>query len=234
MVLCNNLSPTEALKNFSDARGHTIERQNYIDGIESHGSNEMLKLRIETAKALTKKHKTAAKPEQERPAVQNKPGTSRKFSTHAAASHNAPPHRNEAANGYNWRSQRHDYSRDRSIPDDNRFSSNPRDNSQVGRGGPHRRGGQAHSHNYEPYPRNSSSRSKSRESMRGAANSGQQGRTGRGQASSSRFGGQYQSYSTWRNRAVAADSAVPEESQPPSGHPVNEGWNKWVAKRMSR
>lgn len=43
LVLCNNLSPSEALENFADARGHQIERPNYISAITHHHTNEALK-----------------------------------------------------------------------------------------------------------------------------------------------------------------------------------------------
>lgn len=232
MVLCNNLSPTEALKNFSDARGHRIERQNYIEGIESHGKNETLKDRLLQICDSSEKRKSEAGPKKVKPPGNN--FTSRRqISTRATASHNNLPRRNEASNGYNWRSQRHDYSADRSLPDDNRFYFNPDDNSQVARGGPRsRRGGYAHSNNYDPYPlpRNSSTRSKSRESLRAARHLEQQGRSSNEQG---RRGGQHQSYQEWRN-SQRRDYGSREESQPQHGHPVNEGWNYWVAKRMGR
>jgi hypothetical protein len=43
MVLCNNVSPSDAIRNFGAARGHEIERQNYINDIMAHQSNEVLK-----------------------------------------------------------------------------------------------------------------------------------------------------------------------------------------------
>lgn len=46
MVLCNNVSPSDAMRNFSVARGHQIERPNYINAIMHHCSNQELKLRI--------------------------------------------------------------------------------------------------------------------------------------------------------------------------------------------
>lgn len=47
MVLCNNLSPSEAMRNFNDARGHHIERANYISSVMTHSSNENLKQAVE-------------------------------------------------------------------------------------------------------------------------------------------------------------------------------------------
>ena len=38
MVLCNNVSPSDAMRNFSVARGHQIERPNYINAIMQHRS----------------------------------------------------------------------------------------------------------------------------------------------------------------------------------------------------
>lgn len=46
MVLCNNVSPSDAMRNFSVARGHPIERPNYISAIMQHRSNQELKQRI--------------------------------------------------------------------------------------------------------------------------------------------------------------------------------------------
>lgn len=46
MVLCNNVSPSDAMRNFSVARGHPIERPNYINAIMQHRSNQELKQRI--------------------------------------------------------------------------------------------------------------------------------------------------------------------------------------------
>lgn len=40
MVLCNNVSPSDAMRNFSVARGHQIERPNYINAIIKHASVE--------------------------------------------------------------------------------------------------------------------------------------------------------------------------------------------------
>jgi len=40
MVLCNNVSPSDAMRNFSVARGHQIERPNYINAIINHASVE--------------------------------------------------------------------------------------------------------------------------------------------------------------------------------------------------
>lgn len=37
------MSPLEAIRNFEIARGHQIERRNYLDKIHSHGTNEELK-----------------------------------------------------------------------------------------------------------------------------------------------------------------------------------------------
>lgn len=39
LVLCNNVSPAEAMRNFSVARGHSIERPNYINAIMQHGAH---------------------------------------------------------------------------------------------------------------------------------------------------------------------------------------------------
>jgi len=38
LVLCNNVSPSDAMRNFSVARGHQIERPNYINAIMQHRS----------------------------------------------------------------------------------------------------------------------------------------------------------------------------------------------------
>lgn len=43
MVLCNNVSPSDAIRNFSVARGHQIERINYINSLMTHVSNQPLK-----------------------------------------------------------------------------------------------------------------------------------------------------------------------------------------------
>jgi len=45
MVLCNNVSPSDAMRNFSVARGHPIERPNYINAIIRHASVERLEPR---------------------------------------------------------------------------------------------------------------------------------------------------------------------------------------------
>ncbi|CRK97319.1 CLUMA_CG010713, isoform A [Clunio marinus] len=39
MVLCNNVSPSDALKSFCEARGHEIERRNYVNAVNNHESN---------------------------------------------------------------------------------------------------------------------------------------------------------------------------------------------------
>jgi hypothetical protein len=39
MVLCNNVAPSDALRLFADARGHPVERDNYINAVMHHRSN---------------------------------------------------------------------------------------------------------------------------------------------------------------------------------------------------
>lgn len=214
MVLCNNLSPTEALKNFSDARGHRIERENYIEGIESHGKNELLKQKVQQFEPPSKKKKKV-KYSGGQPTARSDSLARRGFSTHAAGSRNAPPRRNETDRN-NWRSHRQDYSQDRGLPDDNRFHWYPHDSSQIARGELRsRRGGYSHNHNTDPYPRNSNSRNKSSERLRGAGNPGP----------SYSQGGQYQNYADWRNRtAQTRDYNLHQEGRPSNDHPNSEGW----------
>lgn len=47
LVLCNNLSPSEALEKFADARGHEIERPNYVSAVMRHHTNVELKRILE-------------------------------------------------------------------------------------------------------------------------------------------------------------------------------------------
>ena len=46
MVLCNNVAPSDAIQNFEIARGHEMERENYIEGIMKHLTDEELKEEI--------------------------------------------------------------------------------------------------------------------------------------------------------------------------------------------
>lgn len=61
MVLVLSIPPNEAIKRFAEARGHEIERENYISSIKLHDSNSNLKQTANTLPVLIPKIQLAIK-----------------------------------------------------------------------------------------------------------------------------------------------------------------------------
>lgn len=203
MVLCNNMSPTDAMRNFSVARGHQIERANYISSVMTHNSNQQLKQALSQRAPGSKPSSRNNSQPGSQPNRPNPQPVSRDNTRHRSG-HNSQPDRRQI----------HTQPPSRWGNNSSRYA-----NQQAENAGYERNGRSQYQVDNRQGTRQGNFNTNSRPDQRRPERSENRSRRGQfdGQRSS-RWGDTIKNTSRWGERSVSASK--------------DPGWSQWVNQRM--